>query len=57
MAREVVVLDVPVGDDQGLLATADVGGTQTVLVSVRLEEASRLAGVGGGWSLSPVVLP
>ncbi len=57
VARDVVVLDVPPRDDEGLLATADRDGTRTVLVSVRSEEAARLAAAGGGWSLSPVVLP
>ncbi len=57
VARDVVVLDVPVPDDEGLLATADVEGTRTVLLSVRPEEAAALASVSAGWWLSPVVLP
>lgn len=57
VARDVVVLDVPVPADPGLMAAAPVEGTTTVLVSVRETEAPRLAAAGGGWWLSPVLLP
>ena len=57
VARDVVVLDVPAPDDEGLLSTADVAGTRTVLLAVRPDEAAALASVSGGWWLSPVLLP
>lgn len=57
VARDVVVLDVPAPDDEGLLATADVEGIRTILLSVRPDEAAALASVAGGWWLTPVVLP
>lgn len=57
VARDVVVLDVPPVDAEGLMETSDLTGSTTVLVAVRMDEAAGLAAVGGGWWISPVVLP